>query len=226
MNAPPTRKPFRGEPSAEARVFAHFQLRYGISSMDEVEVDSTPGYWRRRLPCNPATCRSPYHNTPGCGGEPVQHTLFFSEPESYERGRLLSPYRAWEDLRARKVLRRTMRPHGQTPAPTPESQAASGALEAPPEEAPPRSRETTLLQTKHVKEAWQRASVSLRFIKLVQSGSGPHPESPEARGWYLPTAWKSWEALPGEVRDALLALAFRPKSAASPWAQPQRRDRS
>ncbi len=195
--------------SAEERVFAHFRRFYGVASMDEVEVDAAPGYWRRKQPCDPATCRSRYHTSPGCENEPVRHTLFFAEPQSFEGGRILSRYRAWEDLRARNVLRRTPAPRSPL-GPSPESQAASSVLESPAKEAPAPETDPSPLNVKEAKQAWQRASVSARFTRLKQYGIGPPPESPQARGWYLPTAWKSWEALPADVREALITATTLP----------------
>ena len=70
-------------------------------TLADVEILDSPGYWEIKEPCGGrGACSSPVHQAFGWDA-PVKHTVTFTEHgRRDERGRFVSPYRAWRILRA------------------------------------------------------------------------------------------------------------------------------
>ena len=94
---------------ARRRVADHFLWAYR-TTLDEVEIMDTPGYWQKKKPCGgwAGGCPSPLHgfefNEKG-----IRHTLTFTEHGVRERGRWVSPYRAWRLIRDAELAAREHR---------------------------------------------------------------------------------------------------------------------
>lgn len=84
--------------AAQRRVDAIFQSRYRTTLAD-VDITDTPGYWKRREPCGGrGACREPIHGTLFNEGG-IRHTLSYFDPVRDEYGRFRSTTRTWSVLR-------------------------------------------------------------------------------------------------------------------------------
>jgi len=81
------------EVSLLARVALHMRLVYGVE-MRDIEIISTPGYWRDKRP--KAHPRHPLHSFLGCEGAFCATYTYFDYPRV--KGRFASATRTWAAL--------------------------------------------------------------------------------------------------------------------------------
>jgi len=77
--------------------FAEFLNTYhGGAKPEEFRPAETPGYWERKVPCDPTSCREPIHGCIGNEGG-IKHTVFY-ENQRRVHGRFASReirFRTW-----------------------------------------------------------------------------------------------------------------------------------
>jgi hypothetical protein len=80
-------------PPLISKALWHFHLYHNVDDPGKIEATSVRGYWRFKRLCHGECLMGHEH--------PIHHTLYFAEHGTRdERGRFVSPFRAWEEWRS------------------------------------------------------------------------------------------------------------------------------